>query len=541
MRAAGTPALAAWRAPLERLAGRLAALAGWRRYALAAFLGVLATAALPPLYALPLLVPAMSALLWLEDGSRKLRQSLALGWWFGFGFFLSGLYWIGISMTVDLARFGWMIPFATGGLSAGFAFYSALAVVLLRLSRARGTGRVFAFAAAWTASEWLRGHLFTGFPWNLLASAWTLADAPMQFASVVGAYGLSLVTVVIAALPAAAAGAHAARRPLWPLAGAALLAACLWGGGALRLAGAASPMVPDVRLRLVQPDIAEHDKWDPARVRDNLLTLVRLSLGPGHDAITTLIWPEVAVPFYLAQEDELRHELARVVPKDGLLLTGTLRETPAAAGTATGGVNYDAFNSLEAVDSAGRIVASYDKFHLVPFGEYIPLRGILPLAKLTPGRGDFSAGPGPRTIALPHLPSVSPLICYEAIFPGDVVDPTRRPGWLLNVTNDAWFGQSSGPYQHFESARMRAVEEGLPLVRVANTGISGVVDPYGRVVKKLGLGAEGVVDSQLPAALRTPPPYARWGSFPLGALLVSALLLAWRGSRRRAAEHAIGD
>ncbi|HUI17206.1 MAG TPA: apolipoprotein N-acyltransferase [Alphaproteobacteria bacterium] len=531
MRAAGTLPPPARLALLRRLAERLAALTGWRRYALAALFGVLATLSLPPVYALPLIVPAMSGLLWLHDGSRTRWQTLALGWWFGFGFFLSGLYWIGISMTIDLARFGWMIPFATGGLSAGFAFYSAAALLLLELSRAKGVGRVFAFAAAWTACEWLRGHLFTGFPWNLVAYSWTLADAPIQLASVVGAYGLSLVTVVIATLPAAAAGAHAARHPLRPIAAAALLAAALWAGGAVRLADASTALVPNVTLRLVQPDIAQRDKWDPARVRDNLLELMRLSLAPGYDRISDLVWPEAAVPFYLANEEAVRRELARLVPKDGLLLTGTLRRAPIEATATTIGGGYDAYNSLEALDGAGQIVASYDKFHLVPFGEYIPLRGILPIDKLTPGRGDFSSGPGPRTLALPHLPPVSPLICYEAIFPGDVADPARRPRWLLNVTNDAWFGDSSGPYQHFESARLRAVEEGLPLVRVANTGISGVVDPYGRVTARLGLGAKGILDVQLPAALAGATPMVRFGPFPLGVLLLAALLAAWRFSR----------
>jgi len=513
------------------IADRLAALAGWRRYALAALLGVLATLALPPVFATPLIVPAFSGLLWLHDGSKTRLQSLALGWWFGFGFFLSGLYWIGISMTVDIARFGWMIPFATGGLSAGFALYSAAALLLLHLSRAKGVGRVFAFAAAWTAFDWLRGHLLSGFPWNLIGYTWTFADAPIQLASIVGIYGLSLLTVVIAALPAAAAGVHAVRRPLLPIAAAALLAAALWLGGALRLADAPAVMVPNVKLRLVQPDIAESDKWDPTRVRENLVEMMRLSLGPGYAQVSDLVWPEAAIPFYLAEEGDLREALGRIVPKDGLLLTGTLRRAPAGTGGTPSGGSYKDHNSLEVLDGAGQVVASYDKFHLVPFGEYVPLRGILPLAKLTPGRGDFSPGPGPRTLDLPHLPPVSPLICYEAIFPGDVADPARPPGWLLNVTNDAWFGDSSGPYQHFESARVRAVEEGLPLVRAANTGISGVIDPYGRVIARLGLGKRGVVDAPLPAALPDATAMARFGSLGLAGLLTLALFLAWRFSR----------
>jgi apolipoprotein N-acyltransferase len=513
------------------LAARLAARTGRRRYGLAFLLGVLAAVALPPFYATPLIVPAFTGLVWLYDGVETRRAAFALGWWFGFGFFLAGLYWVGISMTVDLARFGWMIPFATGGLSGGLALFTGAALWLLKLSRVQGPGRVFALAAAWTAAEWLRGHVLTGFPWNLIGYTWTVADAPIQFASVVGIYGLSLVTVVIGALPAALGGPGAARRPWRPIGAAAALTIALWGGGAIRLAGASDATVPGVVLRLVQPNIAQEDKWQPERVRENLATAVRLSVAPGYDKITDIVWPETSIgPFYLAEDPGLRTALAQIVPKDGLLLTGSLRRAPAEGGRAPDGSPYRYYNSLEVLDHQGGIVASFDKFHLVPFGEYVPLRGILPIDKLTPGRGDFSAGPGPRTLTLPRLPSVSPLICYEAIFPGEVVDPAHPPDWLLNVTNDAWFGDSSGPYQHFESARLRAVEEGLPLVRAANTGISGVIDSYGRVVARLGLGKIGVVDSALPDKLPGTTAFARFGDLGFALLLGLALGLAfgWR-------------
>lgn len=510
------------------LAARLAARTGRRRYGLAFLLGVLAALSLPPFYATPLILPAFTGLLWLYDGIETHRAAGALGWWFGFGFFLSGLYWVGISMTVDLAQFGWMIPFATAGLAAGLAIFPALAIWLLKLSNAQGAGRIFALAIAWTALEWLRGHILTGFPWNLIGYTWTIADAPLQFASVVGIYGLSIVTVVIGALPAALGGPGAARRGWLPMGAAVALVAALWGGGVVRLAGASDAMVPGIKLRLVQPNIAQQYKWQPNRIRDNLLSAIRFSTGPGYEQITDIVWPETSVgPFFLAEEPELRATLARIVPKRGLLLTGTLRRAPAESGRAPDGSAFRVYNSLEVLDGSGHIVASYDKFHLVPFGEYVPLRGILPIEKLTPGRGDFSAGPGPRTLIMPHLPPVSPLICYEAIFPGEVLDSAHPPRWLLNVTNDAWFGNSSGPYQHFESARLRAVEEGIPLVRAANTGISGIVDPYGRVLMHLGLGKAGVVDGPLPQALPRGTIFARYGA--LGVMILSglALGLAW--------------
>ena len=519
-------------ARLVDLSARVAARRGIRRYGLAFLLGICAALALPPFYATPLIVPAFTGLLWLSDGIETLKAAFALGWWFGFGFFLVGLYWVGIAMAVDIAQFGWMIPFATGGLSAGMAIYSGFALVALRMCRAKGLGRVFALALAWTVFEWVRGHALSGFPWNLIGYTWTIADAPIQFASVVGIYGLSLVTVLIGALPAALGGPDAVRRPWLPILGAILVAAALWCGGAARLANATTAMVPGVELRLVQPNIEQADKWQAERVRDNLLTAIRLSNGPGRERITDIVWPETSIgPFFLDEDVQLRDALVSVVPKGGLLLTGTLRRTPREDGPGPDGSAYRYYNSLEALDQEGRVVARYDKFHLVPFGEYVPLRSVLPVETIAPGRGDFSAGPGPLTLTLPHLPPASPLICYEAIFPNGVTEPDNRPSWLLNVTNDAWFGDSSGPYQHFESARMRAVEEGIPLVRAANTGISGVIDPYGRVIARLGLGKAGVVDSPLPQPISGATPFARHGYLYIGILMGLVLALAWRLSR----------
>ncbi len=524
---------------LERAASpaaRLAALEGRRRYGLAFLLGILAAAALPPVYALPLLWPAFIGLLWLLDGVASGRQAFALGWWFGLGYFLAGLYWIGISMLVDPLRFGWMISFAVGGLSAGMALYAGGALWLTRLSGARGLSRLLLLAASWVLCDWLRGHLLSGFPWNLIGYAWTLAPAPMQLAAAVGIHGLSLLTVIVAGLPsilAAPAGPEpwVARRPWLPLLVAAALVAALCGGGAWRLANAPDAMQPGIALRIVQPDIAESLKWQPERLRENLLATMKLSRGPGLERLSAVIWPEASVPYDLATEPELRRELGALVPEHGYLVTGTPRRE--AAESASGRPSYRYFNSLELIDHEGSIVAGFDKFHLVPYGEYVPLRSVLPIEKITPGSIDFSAGPGPRTLTVPGLPPVSPLICYEVIFPDAVVQPEHRPDWLLNVTNDAWFGASSGPYQHFESARMRAVEQGLPLVRAANTGISGVIDPYGRVIARLGLDKRGAIDSGLPLPLASPTPYARFGDASLLVLLAATTALAWLLRRRR--------
>src|SRR5262249_49285712 len=264
-----------------------------------------------------------------------------------------------------------------------------------------------------------------------------------------------------------------------------------------------------VRLRLVQPAISVARKAaGDTREADFLYQLDLTRRTPGFSGITHVVWPETATRFLVERDPGVRQALAAIAPAGGAILTGPLRQL---------------WNSLVAVDHAGNIAATFDKFHLVPLGEYVPLRAYLPfLSKITPGDFDFSAGPGPRTLDIPGLPPVAPLICYEIIFPGRVVDPSRRPAWLLNLTNDAWFGMSTGPYQHFASARFRAVEEGMPLVRSANDGISAFVDPYGRVIAELGLGETGVLDGALPKPAAGSTPYARFGD----ALLAVALLLA---------------
>jgi len=504
---------------VNRLAARLAALTGWRRAAMAAALGAVGAAALPPVYFVPALVVAFVGLLWLIDGTPGVRAAFATGWWFGFGHFLAGLYWIANALMTDPARYGWLVAPAVLGVSAALAVYVALVAALVRLAPA-GLGRTLALALAWAGAEWLRGILFTGFPWNLVAYSWAAWAAPMQAAALIGPFGLGLLTVLAAALPA-----DLARGGRLGSVVAAALVALLISGGALRLAGATDATVAGVVLRLVQPNVAQNHKWRP-KLREALFRR-HLALSVGTGKATTVIWPETAVPFFLAEEPARRRAIAAVTPPGGLVITGTIRrELPAG-----GGVRL--FNSVEAIDDRGAVVGVYDKAHLVPFGEYVPLRTLLPITKITAGTIDFSAGPGPRTLDLPGLPPVSPLICYEAIFPAGVVDPEKRPQWLLNVTNDAWFGTSSGPYQHFAAALMRTVEQGLPLARAANTGISAVVDAYGRIVARLGLGEGGAIEAPLPVAL-APTPYARWGETAFAALLgLGVLAILGLAARRR--------
>ncbi len=477
-------------------------------------LGALMTAALTPVHALIVLVPAFAGLLWLIDGSRKPTAAFGAGWWFGFGYFALGLYWIAFALLTDAAKFGWMVPFAVLGLAAGFAVYVGLAALVVWWSGLRGLPRIVVLAAAWTFAEFARGHLFTGFPWNLIGQVWTFSDQIVQASAVVGVYGLGFVTVLAALLPALwwEWRRPAARVLAWALPAAVVVA--LWVGGTVRLADASITFVPDVRLRIVQPDIAQTEKWRPELRDQHLIKTMRLTVGPGWERVSHVVWPEAAIPFFIARDDARRSALAQVVPRNGLLVTGAPR-------IEQHGDEVEVWNALHAVDGSGTITATYDKFHLVPFGEFVPFRSVLPIDKITPGVGDFSAGPGIRTLPLAGLPPVSPLICYEAIFPGAVADRAARPEWLLNVTNDAWFGITAGPHQHFAAVRLRAVEEGLPLVRVANNGISALVDPFGRVLARLELGEEGILDVELPRPLVASTPFSRYGNWPILAALAA--------------------
>jgi apolipoprotein N-acyltransferase len=530
---ADVPTLA-WRgsagpiAPLQRSALWLASLVGRRRYLAALLLGALAAASLPPVDLTPVLLISFPGLVWLTDGNSGFRSAFALGWSFGFGFFVAGLYWIAAALFVDIAQFWWLVPFAVVGLPAGLAIFTGAALLLshalCRGLRLGGTGRVLALVFCWCGAEWLRGHILTGFPWNLIGYAWSGAFpgglAMLQLASLIGIYGLSLLTVLVACLPARL-GDFSGRRALAVVAAVLLLAGPA-GWGAYRLAEGHTGDVPGVNLRLVQPSIPQTMKQDPSALLGNFRRLFALSTSPAAATPTAIIWPEDAAPPFLERDGGARQALAQAAPENGYLITGTTRTDAAPAAP------IHVWNSLVAVDREGNIRAGFDKFHLVPFGEYVPLRGVLPIQKITPGTIDFSAGPGPRTITLPGLPPFSPLICYEAIFPGAVVDREHRPDWLLNVTDDAWYGFTSGPFQHLAIARLRAVEEGLPLARNGDNGISAMFDPYGRVVARLDLDAVGVLDVKLPQPL-PPTPYARVGDIPfLGALLLIIVVLVWQ-------------
>ena len=488
--------------------------AGYRSAALplAFAAGAAAVLALPPFSVLPAAPLAFGALFLLVAGTAPWR-AFALGWAFGLGHFAFGLSWVAESFTVDAERYGWMAAPAVGGLSAVLALFPALACSAFARLRAGGASGAAAFATCWTAAEWLRGHVLTGFPWNL--AGYALAEfAPLrQPAAWVGSYGLGFMVVLVSALTAVALRVQGRRR-----AGALLLAALLClalaGAGWLRLAMAPAEGT-GVRLRIVQGNVAQAEKWRAELRAETFARYLRLSARPG--AFDVLLWPETAFPGYLDEDVAAVARIAGMLGPGRILLTGAPDRVADEQG-----LRY--FNSVQVYGAGGGPIADYAKHHLVPFGEYVPRW--LPVARLVETPGDFTSGPGPRTLALPGLPLVGVAICYEIVFPGRVADDTIRPDWIFNATNDAWFGTSIGPRQHLASARMRAVEEGLPVVRAANTGISAVIDAEGRILARLGMERTGILDAALPAP-RPATLYARLGDLVLPPLVLMGLLLAW--------------
>lgn len=506
----------------SRIASHLRARSGWRAPVTSAALGALAAAALPPVHLVPVLWLAVPGLLLLAGSRQTWGGAFGVGWAWGFGHFVAGLYWISHALLTEADRFAWLVPLAVPGIAAVLALFVAVPVVFA-LRWPEGWPRVLAFAGLWPLAEIARGYVLTGFPWNLLGTVWAFGAAPVQGAAWIGTHGLSALTVLLASLPL-----------VWGRAAWAVGGAILAGGaavGLVRLAGE-EPAPAPVALRIVQGNIAQAHKWrEELRIAHfrRYLALTAAALPAEEGTRLVVIWPETASPYMLDADATARALAAGALPGEGVLIAGSVRIERAAGGEAPVRV----WNSLLAIGSAGDVLARYDKHHLVPFGEYVPLRGWLPVETVVPGNLDFSAGPGPQTLALggQGVPPFSPLICYEVIFPGAVVAPGARPAWLLNLTNDAWFGVSSGPYQHLAAARMRAVEEGLPLARAANTGISAVFDARGRLVASLGLGRTGVIAAPLPTP-RAPTPYARAGAWMPLMLVLGLLGLATALGRR---------
>ena len=510
-------------------------LVGWRRNLLAFALGVFATLTLAPFYLFPLIVPAYAGLFLLVKNAQNSKRAFADGWWWGWGFYITGLYWFCIALLTDAEKFAWAIPFALFGLNAIIALYPAIACLLfyflqtvipspvsrhgvnsaegslhknkdkilrLRLRFAQDDKyHCLTFSTIWLLVEYARGHLFSGFPWNLAGYSFGFSDVSLQLASVLGAYGLTFFTVLLGASVAIIRASKVFVLSVWGL----FVVSLIWGDW--RLNNASEGESTGAILRLVQANILQPHKWDPKLQQQNLEEYIKLTQSAGIEKVTHVIWPETATPYALRSETALSYHLGTILPDGVTLVTGALR-------TEGQGKDFQFYNSVMALDNSGKIIGNYDKHALVPFGEFMPLRFLIPKSfKLPVGDKDFSVGVGAQTLNWKGLPPVSVLVCYEGIFPEFAVDTNNRPEWLLNVTNDAWFGMSSGPYQHFEMARMRAAEQGLPLVRVANTGITAYIDEYGRIGQQLSLGSKGILDVVLRKSQLHGTTYARYGEF----------------------------
>ena len=537
---------------LPSLTGALAALPetavlswGWRRRAIAFFAGTIGAFALPPFGVFAAMVVPMTVAVWLIDGSgsavrpallARSKAAFGAGWWLGFGYFLVGLWWIGSACLVDGNEFVWALPLGVLVLPAALALFWACGFALAGLFWSAGPARIFALAFGLGVSEWTRCLLFTGFPWNdvgmALGSNLTLA----QIASVVGLHGLTFIAVAAFAAPATlwSPGQRGAAPAPTIVAALALLGIAAFG--AHRLSAPPSATVPNVRLRLMQPDVSQGASFSPENRDAIVRRYLELSdrdgrLETGNDPITHLIWPESAFPFILSRDPQALGDIASLLGPNAVLLTGAARVEMRP------GNDPKYYNSIEIVDRRGLMHERYDKQHLVPFGEYVPFGAFLEKTGVTQfvqAPGGFTAGTGRRTLHAPGLPTATPLICYEAIFPleiGDALSQAERPGWLLNVTDDAWFGTTPGPYQHYAQARLRAIELGLPLVRVANSGISAIIDGFGREIAAAPLGAEDVLDGGLPEPL--PPTWqSRFGSATAAAVALALLLLTFLGRKR---------
>ncbi len=518
------------------IATHIQGLRGRRRLFTAFLAGALSMLAQAPFDFWPILFLTMPVLVWLiesiitqygADRRRVFKAAFAMGWTFGFGAFLFGLYWIGKAFLVEAGIYIILMPIAMTLMPAGLALFYALAIALAALSQKTGLSRLLTLATALALAEGLRGTLFTGFPWNTFGHVFLGESGLSQLSAVFGPYALSFFCVLVFAAPAIGFGK--ARNSFKPLIWAVLALLMVSAGGHIRLYNASNTTVPAVHLRLVQPNIAQVDKWRAGNAGHIYQTMLKLSAlfskNTTLNEVTHLIWPETALPFLMARSREALQGIDRLLPDHLTLITGALR-TANQPKPGQNNAHRKVYNSLFVLDGKANIIRMFDKKHLVPFGEYLPLKSTLEklgLRKIVQVRGAFETGKMPRLIKLANAPPFAPLICYEVVFPQEIIEKGERPHWLLNVTNDAWYGVSTGPYQHFAQARMRAIEQGLPMIRVANTGISAVIDPYGRVQKSLKLATAGIIDTSLPSAL-APTLYARHGTLLFWLVILGAIV-----------------
>lgn len=495
---------------------------GWYGAALVFVLGAVSALAMPPSNMWWLFFVTVPLFLFRFGTVTTLAAAFREGWLFGFGYFCVALHWIGYAFLVDAKTYLWMMPFAVGGLAAVMAVYWGLAALVAGFLRRSHVQPWLTFPLSIAIAEWLRGHLMTGFPWAAPGLAADGMGPVVQAAALVGMPGLTLLVLTwSAALVPFVLRGNLTDRLIALVVIATLPLTFAWGWYVER--NTVVTFVPGVMVRLVQPHISQDDKWraDNASMVFDRLVAATVAASSSGEKITHVIWPESAVSFLLDESAGAKDVLRRALGDGKILVTGAIRRARREP-------TSDHFTSVLVFDSAANVTGTYDKWRLVPGGEFLPFEWLLkPLGfqRLVSLPGGFAAGTGPQSLAIAGAGTAGIIICYEAVFPDHLLDNANRPTWIINVTNDGWFGMSTGPYQHLAQARMRAIEQGLPLARSANTGISAMIDPLGRMQNSLALGKVGFVDAALPGPL-PPPPYARWGDFIL--LLLSLVSAFWQ-------------
>lgn len=523
----------------------LAAMPGWRVHVVAMAVGAVGALAFAPFYVVPAYALALSALVWILDGARRsarpILTGLGRGFSCGLGHFLAGTYWVGAAFTqVDGALA--LMPFGVLTLAVILAAFWALACGVAIAFWKDDFRRIFVLATTLTAGELLRGHLFGGFPWNLAAYVWEAGGAMSQAAAFVGAYGLTALTILICLTPATLADSErgwAARAA--PVMIGALALGVIWGAGAQRLAaaGPAKANGPGPVVRVVDPGLTQREKWEEGREWEVFARYLALSGDPRTSRADIVVWPEGAIPVRYPDMPVLLENPAMQTAignrlGDRVLIMGATRVDRDAQGRPE--KFYNSSFVIDGVEGRAQIMQRHDKNRLTPGGEFIPLFNLISWLNIPTlqqiGNG-FTPGPPPTRLIVPGAEPVLILICYESIFPGLVPRGPDRPGWIANISIDAWYGEGTGPWQNDNQSRYRAIEEGLPMARAASGGVSSIVDPYGRMVVRMDRKG-GAVEAALPAALPETV-NARWGGWLTGALvgLIALFGMAPAGARTR--------
>lgn len=494
----------------------------WLQYkkTISALLGVAATLALPPHYQIWILVFSLSGLMLLLSKAVNAKQAFALGYWFGFGFFAIGLSWVANALTLDIKSFWWLIPIALTASGAFFGLFVALPAFGSYFFKGIWA-KIIAFAVLWGISEWFRSFFFTGFPWNLLGSVLAFDHRLLQTVSIFGTYGLSILVIIAAMLPAATIKTK--KKNIFIVAvSEIILIAGIIGFGFYRANLLDDDEQTETKIRVVQPSIPQSMKWNFGELEQNFADYIAMSQSKGFENVDAVIWGETASTFPLTLDRAHFYQVLPAVPDDGFLITGSIDYYP------DDNDRWLPVNAGIVMKHGKGIINTYAKSHLVPFGEYIPFRKFIPakLRPITKVIADFKAGKGRRTIHTDKLPPFGILICYEVIFPHEVTDVNDRPQWLINLTNDGWYGRSSGPYQHLVTAQLRAVEEGLTIVRAANSGISALISRSGKILASISLHKRGNLDFNLPKNLDTVTPYSKYGNLMLAMMAVFLLSVA---------------